>query len=183
MRQDFFQFDATHKFVIAANHRPQLRSVDHAIRRRLLLVPFNVRFEGARRDPHMLAKLRAESPAILAWLVEGAAEWYRDGLQIPERVREASDEYAHAMDSMGLWLEECCLLTGNRDDVEPAGVLYRSYAAWKERRGESPLSQMQWGEQMSSRAERHRSDGIKYRGIRLTPEERVRVPTSRGSRA
>ncbi len=27
MRQDFFQFDATHKFIIAANHRPQVRTI------------------------------------------------------------------------------------------------------------------------------------------------------------
>src|SRR5262245_25026963 len=40
MRQDFFEFTPCFKLVIAGNHKPGLRSVDEAIRRRLHLVPF-----------------------------------------------------------------------------------------------------------------------------------------------
>jgi phage/plasmid-associated DNA primase len=73
-------------------------------------------------------------------------------------VRAASDEYADAMDSLGLWLAECCLRTGDRDDGERAGLLYRSYSDWKKGRGEAPVSTTRWGEQMRSRGvERHRT--------------------------
>ena len=44
MRQDFFDFAPTFKLFIAGNHKPRLGSVDEAMRRRLLLVPFTVRF-------------------------------------------------------------------------------------------------------------------------------------------
>ncbi|MEO8977627.1 MAG: hypothetical protein ABI552_17940, partial [Casimicrobiaceae bacterium] len=91
-------------------------------------------------------------------------------------VRAASDEYANAMDSLGLWLSECCVVTGERGHVEAAADLYRSFANWKERRGEKPVAHTRWGEQMRGRGiERYMSDGVKYRGIHLTPEESVRV--------
>ena len=179
MRQDFFQFDATHKFIIAANHRPQVRAMDHAMRRRLLLVPFSARFEGARRDPDMLAKLTAEAGAILAWLIVGACDWHESGLMVPERVRAASDEYAAAMDSMGLWLSECCRHTGDLLDSERMRDLYRSYSDWKHDRGEQPVSQTRWGEQMRSRGfEKYTNNGTRYRGIVLNGSEAQRLQRS-----
>ncbi len=42
MRQDFFEFTPQFKLVIAGNHKPSLRSVDEAIRRRFHLIPFAV---------------------------------------------------------------------------------------------------------------------------------------------
>jgi putative DNA primase/helicase len=179
MRQDFFQFDATHKFLIAANHRPQVRTMDHAMRRRLLLVPFHARFEGERRDPHMADKLQAEAQAILAWLIRGAVDWHESGLMVPTRVRAASDDYADAMDSLGLWIAECC----DRSDPqrrEGGKLLYDSYKAWKEARGEHAVSMTRWAEQMQSRGiQKVRDNGAKYCGITLTPDERYRLETGR----
>ena len=40
MRQDFFEFTPQFKLIIAGNHKPGLRLVDEAIRRRFHLVPF-----------------------------------------------------------------------------------------------------------------------------------------------
>ena len=42
MRQDFFTYLPAFKLVIAGNHKPGLRGVDEAIRRRFHLVPFTV---------------------------------------------------------------------------------------------------------------------------------------------
>lgn len=60
MRQDFFQFTPEFKLLIAGNHKPSLRSVDEAIRRRLHLVPFTVTIPEAERDLNLAEKLRAE---------------------------------------------------------------------------------------------------------------------------
>src|SRR5205807_8085592 len=62
MRCDFFQFRPEFKLIIAGNHKPGLRSVDEAIRRRLFLVPFTVTIPASERDPRLREKLRAESP-------------------------------------------------------------------------------------------------------------------------
>jgi putative DNA primase/helicase len=150
------------------------------MRRRLLLIPFDTRFEGKHRDPDMLAKLKGEAGAILAWLIVGAADWHECGLQVPERVRAASDEYADAMDSLGLWLTECCRRTGDLSDSERASMLYRSYRDWKGGRGESPISQTRWGEQMRGRGfESYRNNGVWYRSIQLGMAERERIQAAR----
>ena len=42
MRQDFFEFAPQFKLLIAGNHKPGLRSVDEAMRRRFNLIPFTI---------------------------------------------------------------------------------------------------------------------------------------------
>ena len=83
MRQDFFDFVPTFKLFICGNHKPRLGSVDEAMRRRLLLVPFTVQIPPAERDPRLAEKLKAEWPAILRWCLEGCLEWQRVGLAPP----------------------------------------------------------------------------------------------------
>lgn len=174
MRMDYFTFNATHKHVIAGNHRPQIRAMDEAMRRRIVLVPFNVRFEGSKRDKGLPAKLRASGPAVLADLIEGAAEWHRHGLGIPAVVRQASDEYATTMDSLGNWMAECCIT--NPDIDCKARLLYTSYSLWKKDRGEVPVSETRWGEQMMSRGyAKVRNNGMRYKGLDLTGEAHDRA--------
>src|SRR5579863_7837827 len=50
MRQDSFEFTPQFKLLIAGNHKPTLRGVDEAIKRRMNLVPFNVTIPAAKRD-------------------------------------------------------------------------------------------------------------------------------------
>ena len=59
MRQDFFDFTPQFKLVIAGNHKPGLRSVDEAIRRRFHLVPFTVTIPPDERDLKLGEKLKA----------------------------------------------------------------------------------------------------------------------------
>ena len=87
MRQDFFEFDPTHKLMLAGNSKPGLMSVDEAIRRRIALAPFEVQIPKDERDLELAVKLRAEWPGILRWMIDGAASWYANGLQIPDAVR------------------------------------------------------------------------------------------------
>jgi putative DNA primase/helicase len=57
MRQDFFEFMPQFKLFIAGNHRPGLRSVDEAIRRRFHLIPFAVTIPAEERDSELTEKL------------------------------------------------------------------------------------------------------------------------------
>ena len=62
MRCDFFEFLPEFKLVVAGNHKPGLRSVDEAIRRRLHLVPFTVTIPPEERDPRLVEKLGRSFP-------------------------------------------------------------------------------------------------------------------------
>src|SRR6185437_4865978 len=75
MRQDFFEFLPQFKLVIAGNHKPGLRSVNEAIRRRFNLIPFTVTIPADERDEMLSDRLREEWPGILAWMVEGCVDW------------------------------------------------------------------------------------------------------------
>jgi putative DNA primase/helicase len=46
--------------LIPGNHKPRLNSVDEAMRRRQLLVPFTMQIPAAERDLNLPAKLKVE---------------------------------------------------------------------------------------------------------------------------
>jgi P4 family phage/plasmid primase-like protien len=135
MRQDYFDFDPTHKIIITGNHKPGLSAVNEAIRRRLMLTLFNVVIPHP--DPDFAAKLVPEHPAILRWMVDGCLEWQRDGLLVPECVRAAGEQYFANQDTFEQWLFDCV------DANDPLAfttsrVLYTSWKIWSEARGMSP---------------------------------------------
>ena len=59
MRQDFFEYRPAFRLLIVGNHKPSLRSVDEAIRRRFHLVPFAVTIP--RRRAQRRAYRKAQS--------------------------------------------------------------------------------------------------------------------------
>jgi putative DNA primase/helicase len=96
MRQDFFEYAPQFKLVIAGNHKPGLRSVDEAIRRRFNLVPFTITIPLGERDEKLSDKFRNELPGILAWMIQGCLEWQTKGLAAPEEVKSATAAYLEA---------------------------------------------------------------------------------------
>jgi putative DNA primase/helicase len=136
MRQDFFEYRPQFKLLISGNHKPGLRSVDEAIRRRFHLIPFSVTIPPEERDLNLTEKLRAELAGILAWAIEGCLAWRADGLRAPLAVREATDAYLDAEDALTAWIEECCVIDPAAWELSQA--LFASWKAWAERSGEKP---------------------------------------------
>ena len=135
MRQDFFEYLPRFKLVISGNHKPGLRSVDEAIKARFNLIPFAVTIPPEERDMELGAKLVAEYPGILAWMIQGCLEWQKVGLAPPNAVKEATDKYLDSEDKIKRWIEECCKVgpdywTENR-------LLYPCYREWCEASGET----------------------------------------------
>ncbi|MEB2353244.1 MAG: phage/plasmid primase, P4 family [Burkholderiaceae bacterium] len=180
MRQDNFEFRQSQKHLIAGNHKPRLRGGDPAIARRMVLIPFLEVFDGHRKDKTLPEKLRAEAPAVLAWLIEGARKWYADGLVIPATVQAASRDYLAEHDDAAMWIEECCETGAALTDS--ASELYASFRLWKRDRGEAEPSLTVWGQRMAlvQGIRKRRSGGIKYDGIRLTIDAREALLNRRG---
>src|SRR5262249_4218667 len=127
MRQDFFDFDPTFKLFIVGNHKPRLHTVDEAMRRRLLLVPFTVQIPLAERDPNLLQKLKPERPAILRWCINGCLDWQRVGLAPPAIVQDATAAYFADQDTLQQWLDECTEDGGAAAFTRSAEL----FASWK----------------------------------------------------
>lgn len=106
MRCDTFEFKPKAKLIIVGNHKPELRNVDDAMRRRINIIPFT--HKPKEVDEKLPEKLQAEYPAILRWMIEGCLDWQNNGLQRPLCVTEATQEYFDSQDIFGQWLDECC---------------------------------------------------------------------------
>jgi putative DNA primase/helicase len=105
MRQDPFEFTPQFTLVIAGNHRPSLRAVDEAIRRRFHLVPFRVTIPKAQRDDRLAERLREEWPGILDWMIDCCLAWQKQGLAPPRVVVDATNSYLEEEDSVAAWVE------------------------------------------------------------------------------
>ncbi|PKL09212.1 MAG: hypothetical protein CVV51_04865 [Spirochaetae bacterium HGW-Spirochaetae-7] len=143
-------FEPQAKFVLSTNHAPRLARVDFAIRRRVRLVPFNRRFEGASRDPHILRKLLEERHAIMGMLVRGA-QAYAASMAMPPcaEIDAASGEYLDSEDFIAQWIDACARLEQAAQTL--SGDLYKSFTAWAEREGRKPWTAQAFGRALSER--------------------------------
>lgn len=167
MRQDFFEFTPHFKLLIAGNHKPGLRTVDEAMRRRFNLVPFSVTIPPQERDAELGEKLRPEWGGILQWAVFGCLEWQRDGLNPPVAVRDATGAYLANEDSVGRWLEERCVADPRH--WTSSSALFNDWRAWCTQTGEMEGSQRKFAQDLETRGfvpQRNRT-GRGFLGISL----------------
>jgi putative DNA primase/helicase len=174
MRQDLFEFVPQLKLMISGNHKPGLRSVDEAIRRRFNLIPFTVTIPAEERDKDLVDKLKAEWSGILQWMIDGCLDWQERGLAPPEAVTAATAAYLEAQDSLAAWLDECCERDANA--WERSQTLFASWKAWAERSGHFVGDTKTFRDRLDGRdgIEHRLEPGTKragYRGVRLKPPE------------
>ena len=174
MRQDFWQFDPTHKVFMAVNHKPEVRGTDTAIWRRLRLIPFEQTIPPAEQDKKLPQKLEAELPGILRWALEGCLEWQREGLQAPEEVRKATGAYRSEMDVIGAFLQDECEI--GREFREPFTTLYKRYEEWCEDGGERAETRRKFNARLKERGrfEARRSGpggSNEWHGLRLLKKQ------------
>lgn len=162
MRQDYFEFVPQFKLLIAGNHKPAIRSVDEAIRRRLNLIPFTVTIPAEKRDPDLAEKLRAEYPAILSWMIAGCQQWQTSGLNPPDTVRKATDDYLDAEDAIMTWVEACC--DRSPSAFETTTALFNSWKSWAERNNEPAGGSKRFGQALEQhgfrREKREKGNGF-----------------------
>lgn len=136
MRENFWEFDASHTFVMLTNHKPLVQGVDEGIWRRLRLVPFAVVIPEAERDEALPDRLALELDAVLAWLVNGCLTWHDQGLDEPDQVVEATAAYRAESDAVGRFLTEHCYIQ-SACRVQ-SSVLFAAWTRWCSQEGLEP---------------------------------------------
>ena len=131
-----FEFAPSHKIQLSTNHKPVVRTGGHAIWRRLRLVPWAYQVPDDHIDRELPKKLCAEHPNMLAWMIEGARDWYAHGLPESATVNSASSAYRDEQDRIGPFMAAC---TVDLNAVHRS-TLYKAYRTWAEREAEEPLS-------------------------------------------
>jgi putative DNA primase/helicase len=167
MHKDFFEYLPAFKPVISGNHKPSLRSVGVAMRRRVNMIPFTVTIPQTERDPQLAEKLKAEWPGILQWMIVGCLDWQRRGLEPPDAVTKATDAYFRDQDSLSFWLEECCQRAPN--DWTGTTALFSSWKAWAEKAGVRHGDLASFGEALAADGFvwKHKKTGNGYDGLRI----------------
>ena len=146
LHQEWFEFEPEYKLFLGTNNRPIIKGDEHAIWRRIRLVPFNVIIPEAEKDIHLFEKLKNELSGILNWALKGAMDWQENRLGTPPEVIEATNEYRSDMDLIGGFIDECCVQESN---VQVSSkILYQAYSNWCENSGEFQLKQNWFGRKL-----------------------------------
>jgi putative DNA primase/helicase len=149
-----------------------VKGTDHAIWRRLILVPFAVTIPAEERDGQLGEKLLAEAPGILRWMVEGCVEWQAGGLRPPEEILAAGQAYREDMDVLADFLREVCVKDGSAKT--PVADLYGAYQRWCNRNHEVLEPKRTFADRLEEKGFKgvRATNGVRVRlGLRLKPTE------------
>ena len=171
LRKEFFTFSPQFKLVLVTNHKPAANGDDAAFWRRVRLIPFTEKFEGAARDNYLAEQLRDEWAGILGWMVEGCLLWQREGLNPPAEIKQATDEYRNENDLIADWISDRCeVRTGA---VFKTAVLFLDFRNWLMQNGERTFfTQTKFTQLLTARGFTYKKDGYGQRvllGIDLKP--------------
>jgi putative DNA primase/helicase len=120
-------------------------------------------------------KLTNELPEILAWAIRGCLYWQRDGLQIPAKVKVATENYRRSEDIIQDFLDECCIV---QEDPEKAHLytvssqaIYKRFSDWYIEYHGKRVPSMHWfGRRMVKRFIKQKSNTYRYLGLTITSE-------------
>jgi putative DNA primase/helicase len=117
-------------------------------------------------------------------MVDGCLEWQRQGLNPPGIVTKATEDYFSSEDTLGCWLEECCIQ--DRKLSASAAALYQSCQEWCQKNGEPVVSKKKFAQKLEEHQfTRERSASMRgFKGLALKseiPSARVFVADSRNS--
>ena len=133
LHNEFFEFWPTFKIWIRGNHKPVITDESNGAWRRIRLVPFENNIPEDLVDPELENKLLAEKDGILAWMVEGALKWKKEGLTSSPRIKSASNQYRSDCDVIGDFIDENCTL-GQGLKVTQVG-LWNVWQEWARENG------------------------------------------------
>jgi len=171
--KELVTFRPTHKIFLSTNHKPHANADDYAFWKRALLIPFTLSFINEpkeshehKADPYLLEKLKTEAPGILAWLIRGCLAWQREGLNPPDSVKAATQEYQEDEDTIKHFIDDRCVAMPGL--TVRAGFLYQEYREWCAEMGHSPLNGTNFGAKIKRRFNSDKDrNGIYYRDIGL----------------
>ena len=163
-----FEFKPQFKMWISTNHKPIISGTDNGIWRRIVLVPFTVKIPKEKIDRNLAYKLRKEMPLIMKWAVDGCIMWQKEGLEKPQCIQQASDEYREEMDVLSKFVADC-IEEGTSNDKIKANELYEIYCNWANDNNEYCHTNTRFGKEFVLRfPEKEKTmNGIYYKGCKL----------------
>lgn len=168
--QEFRTFDPRFTVWVRTNHRPIVKGDDDGIWRRLVVVPFRQKFEGANCDKGLEAKLWSERNGILRWIIDGAAQYLASNdLALSPAILAEQRQYRRDSDLLGEFLADFTVAvpTGRAPDKD----LFCKWSGWCDANGLKAGSKSTFTQRLAERGfPIRRSNGQRYyAGLRSTP--------------
>jgi len=152
MRQNDFEYTPQMKIFIVGNHKPQLSSMDDAVKRRFNIIP--LRTQPKHINKQLGWELEQEASGIMAWMLKGCLQWQEIGLQRPPIVEEYTERYLYEEDSISQWVEDRCILSPI--GWAQVGELYHDWRRWAAANDIIPGTKGAFSEYLESRTERYK---------------------------
>jgi putative DNA primase/helicase len=150
VHKDTVFWKATHTPFVTSNYLPRVDESDDGTWRRLVMLNFPYRYRKETKqakgfdrpgEPELRERLRRGDgqEAVLAWLVEGAKQWYRRGmLTDPGSVRETTAQWRGTTDQILRYLEERMIF--DPESYVMSTDLHQDLNHWLQANGHQP-----WG--------------------------------------
>ena len=125
-----FRFVPQFTIWLNTNHLPAVTDDTVFMSNRIWVIEFDRHFEENEQDKD-LKELFADPdnmPTILAWLVDGCRDYLKNGLNPPECVKRATENYRKSHDRIGNFLDEYCVCDEQAKILR--GDLYAAYRRW-----------------------------------------------------
>jgi putative DNA primase/helicase len=153
------------------NEVPRLKSANDGLFRRVKVIALDP-IPEEERDPEIKQKIRKEGAGILNWALEGLERLRERGhFEMPEAVREATEQFHLANDVPKMFVEEACIVSDAESCEEQAQKLYESYRAWCRDNGHTPMSSLAVAKEWARLGFRKRvlHGRAFYRGVKVDP--------------
>lgn len=173
LNRGFFDFLPTGKITMSCNIRPRIVGKDEGIKTRVLLVPFKHRFarrDSGRKPDYVGMFVRQEGAGILNWLLDGYRMWAEEGLDVPNEVREATDDMFNEQDPIGQAIKD--VLEDDPESKVQASALVIACEKWFKGAGEEVKTGTAIGRRMKDLGYRKKQiKGLTYYiGVRVKLE-------------
>lgn len=176
------EFEPVGKVVMECNSRPRISGDDDGIWRRIVIVLFPHQFKGTAIVKGMHKRILSADgggSGVLSWMMDGILGYLREGLEPPEDVVDAIEEYRRSANPFSEWMSARVVL--DPIALELASDLYKDYKDWcqeQELDDRSVMSHNAFGRALGDRQiivkGKDRTGKVQRRGARLRAREDAR---------
>ena len=162
-----FQFISHATPIMTSNFLPVIDGGDGGMKRRVILLPFEKIIPEKKRNPNLLNELKEEGPGILNELIVRIPKLKSEGLIIPDKIRNQTNEFVDTANLIERFAEEN-LEFGEKQSVL-ASRLYSAYQTWASMNGYKPLSRNSFDaafmSAFPSASKQRRTAGMAWSGV------------------
>ena len=151
LHENSFEFRASFKIFINTNYQPNITDLTLFHSGRVKMIPFNRHFEEREQDKGLKAFFAQPEnmSGIFNWVYEGFKLFIKEGLEMPQAVKDATADYELESDKVGQF---CALCLQHKKGEELRSVaVFDIYMRWCEANNIKALSQPNFKKEMERR--------------------------------